>query len=193
MSGSLRKEGKIAEKLENGFWGQFFPFFSHLVPVFRWGGRSEPIFEKGMQRSTFQEKKGDFSVKRGEAIQWIRGLVRISTGKAIQWRGSGHPLNRRTLQAEKLLSSSPSRKSALTGQVTFPICPKWGLHQAIRTASLSCEGRELCILNLLSARVNFGVDRRAGNSQPHSKHVPEIFVPVAAGRRSFVFNSAAHL
>ena len=70
----------------------------------------EPIFGKGMRRSTFQWKKG-FSVKRGEAIQWIRGFVRISTGKAIQWRGSGHSLNRRALKTEKLLSSSPSRKS----------------------------------------------------------------------------------
>ena len=37
-----------------------------------------------MRRSIFQWKKG-FSVKRGEAIQWMGGLVRISTGKAIQW------------------------------------------------------------------------------------------------------------
>ena len=71
---------------------------------------SEPIFGKGM---TLQWKKG-FSVKRGEAIQWMRGLVRISTGKAIQWRGPGHSVNRRTLKTEKLLSSSPSRKSALS-------------------------------------------------------------------------------
>ena len=73
---------------------------------------SEPIFGEGMRRSTCQWKKG-FSVKRGEAIQWMRGLVRISTGKAIQWRGPGHSVNRRTLKSEKLLSSSPSRKSAL--------------------------------------------------------------------------------
>ena len=75
---------------------------------------SEPIFGKGMRRSTFQWKKG-FSVKRGEAIQWIRGLVRISTGKAIQWRGSGIYWTARvqTLKTEKLLSSSLSRKSAL--------------------------------------------------------------------------------
>ena len=75
---------------------------------------SEPILGKGMRRSTFlRGKKGGFSVKGGEAIQWIRGVVRISTGKAIQWRGPGHSLNRRTLKTEKLLSSSPSRKSAL--------------------------------------------------------------------------------
>ena len=54
-------------------------------------------------------------MKRGEAIQWMGGLVRISTGKAIQWRGPGHSVNRRTLKSEKLLSSSPSRKSALMG------------------------------------------------------------------------------
>ena len=46
-----------------------------------------------------------FSVKRREVIQWMRGLVGISTGKAIQWRGSGHSLNRRTRKTEKLLSS----------------------------------------------------------------------------------------
>ena len=45
----------------------------------------------------------------------MMGLVRISTGKAIQWRGSGHSLNRRTLKIETLLFSSPSRKSALLG------------------------------------------------------------------------------
>ena len=68
---------------------------------------SEPILGKGMRRSTFQWKKG-LSVKRGEAIQWKRGLARMSTGNAIQWRGSGHSLNRRTLKTEKLLSSSQS-------------------------------------------------------------------------------------
>ena len=37
--------------------------------------------------------------KRGEAIQWMRGLGRISTGKAIQRRGPGHSENRRTLKS----------------------------------------------------------------------------------------------
>ena len=82
------------------------------------GGLGSPIrtwfLGRGCNEALFSEKKG-FSVKRGEAIQWIRGLVRICTGKAIQWRGSGHSLNRRTLKTEKLLSSSPSRNSDLTG------------------------------------------------------------------------------
>ena len=43
----------------------------------------------------------------------MRGLVRVSTGKAIESRGPGHSVNRRTLKIEKLLSSSPSQKSAL--------------------------------------------------------------------------------
>ena len=78
------------------------------------GHFSEPIFGgRGCDEALFSEKKKGFSVKRGEAIQWKGGLVRISTGKASQWRGSGHSLNRRTLQTKKLLSSSPSRKSAL--------------------------------------------------------------------------------
>ena len=74
------------------------------------GGHANDFWEGDATKHFFQWKKG-FSVKRGEAIQWIRGWVRISTGKAIQWRGSGHSLNRWTLKTEKLLSSSPSRKS----------------------------------------------------------------------------------
>ena len=31
----------------------------------------------------------------------MRGLLRISTGKAIQWRDSGHSVNRRTLKTKK--------------------------------------------------------------------------------------------
>ena len=38
---------------------------------------------RGCDEALFSEKKG-FSVKRGEAIQRMRGLVRISRGKAIQ-------------------------------------------------------------------------------------------------------------
>ena len=75
--------------------------------------RLRSFFGKGMRRSSFQWEKG-LSVKRGEAFQWMRGLVRISTGKAIQWRGPGDSVNRWTLKTEKLLSSSPSQKSALT-------------------------------------------------------------------------------
>ena len=97
---------KFSISLDNSNPGGRSWIFSIFRPL------SEPIFGKGMRRSTFQWKKKGFSVKRGEAIQWIRGLVRISTGKAIQWRAFGHSLNRRTLKTEKLLSSSPSRKSA---------------------------------------------------------------------------------
>ena len=102
-------------------------FFKSRAPR-TWIGRwtvfllSKQIFGKGMRRSTFQWKKG-FSVKRGVAIQWMRGLVRISTGKAIQWRGSGDSLNHRTLKTEKLLSSSPSQKSALNLLSPVKLCP----------------------------------------------------------------------
>ena len=68
-----------------------------------------------MRRSTFQWEKSVFS-ERGEAIQWMRGLERILQERQvseevqdIQWTA-----NRRTLKTEKLLSSSPSRKSALS-------------------------------------------------------------------------------
>ena len=73
-------------------------------------------FGEGDETKHFSVTKKGFSVKRGEAIQLMRGLVRISTGKAIQWRGPGHSVNRRTLEIEELLSSSPSRKSALIMQ-----------------------------------------------------------------------------
>ena len=72
----------------------------------------KPISGRGCDEALFSERKG-LSVERGEAIQWMGGLVRILKGKAIQWRGSGHSLNRWTLKSEKLLSSSPCRKSAL--------------------------------------------------------------------------------
>ena len=60
-----------------------------------------------------------FLGEKGGGIQWMRGLVRMSTGKAIQWRGPGDSVNRRTLKTEKLLSSPPSRKSALTWPPTI--------------------------------------------------------------------------
>ena len=88
--------------------------------------KSEPIFWEGDATKHSSEEKKGFSVKRGEAIQWIRGLVRISTGKAIQWRGSGHSLNCRTLKIEKLLSSFPARKSALIKVWDIPPTPDRG-------------------------------------------------------------------
>ena len=95
------------------------------VRFINWGSRGETqqntnlsrFLGRGCDEALFSEKKG-FSVKRGEAIQWMGGLVRISTGKAIQWRGSGDSVNRRTLKSEKLLSSSPSRKSPLNKGVS---------------------------------------------------------------------------
>ena len=86
-----------------------------------------------MRPSTFQWNLG-FSVKEWEAIQWMSGLVRISAGKAIQWRGPAHSVNCRTLKTEKLLSSPPSRKSALMDPTNmaphslqnFGLKPLWG-------------------------------------------------------------------
>ena len=57
----------------------------------------------GCDEALFSEEKQFFSEK----------LVRISTGKAIQWRGLADSMNCRTLKSEKLLSSSPSQKSVL--------------------------------------------------------------------------------
>ena len=66
---------------------------------------------RGSDEALFSEKKRVFS-EEGGGIQWMRGLVRISTGKAIQWRGPGHSVNRRTPKIEKLLTKSTSQKSA---------------------------------------------------------------------------------
>ena len=75
------------------------------------GLNSEPIFRQGIRRSTFQWRKRAFQWKAGrDSVKG--GLVRISTGKAIQWRGPGHSVNRRTPEIEKLLSKSTSQKSA---------------------------------------------------------------------------------
>ena len=68
-------------------------------------------FWAGDPTKHFSVKKKGFSEKGG-GVQWMRGLVRISTGKAIQWRGPGHSVNCRTPKIEKLLSKSTSQKSA---------------------------------------------------------------------------------
>ena len=69
------------------------------------------------------EKDGVFCEKEG-GMQWMRSLVSISTGKAIQWRGLGDSVNRRTLKTEKSLSSSPFREPALIGlrEILSPPC-----------------------------------------------------------------------
>ena len=77
---------------------------------------------RGSDEALFSEKKGVFSEKGG-GMQWMRRLVRISTGKAIQWRGPGHSVNRRTPKIEKLLSKSPSQKSAPINSV--PLKRDW--------------------------------------------------------------------
>ena len=70
------------------------------------------------------------------------GLVRISTGKAIQRRGPGDSVNRRTLKTEKLLSSSPSQKSAPMVVVVyaFPCITSYDLVDASDIFYLFCSG-----------------------------------------------------
>ena len=67
-------------------------------------------FWEGDATKHFSVTKTVFSDK-GVRVQWMRGLERISTGKAIQWRGPGDSVNCRTLKTEKLLSAYPSQKS----------------------------------------------------------------------------------
>ena len=47
----------------------------------------------------------------------MRGLVRTTTGKAIERRGPGHSVNRWALKSEKLLFSSSSRKKKKTALI----------------------------------------------------------------------------
>ena len=70
-------------------------------------------FWEGDAMKHFSVKKRIFSEKRG-GHSVNEGFGKDSSGKAIQWRGPGHSVNRQTLKTEKLLSSSPSRKSALS-------------------------------------------------------------------------------
>ena len=49
---------------------------------------------RATSRAAFWECDG----KKGTRIQWVVGLARISTGKAILWRGPGHSVSRRTLK-----------------------------------------------------------------------------------------------
>ena len=62
------------------------------------------IFGKGMRR---------FSVKRGESIQWMGCWLRICTGKAIQWRGPGHSVNRQTLKTFRSCCPHPLPENRL--------------------------------------------------------------------------------
>ena len=72
----------------------------------RQGSKFKADFREGDMTKHFSvKKKGFLFVKRGEAIQWMRGF-----GKDFYRKGNS--VNRRTLRIEKLLSSSPSQNSA---------------------------------------------------------------------------------
>ena len=105
---------------------------------------SEPIFGKGMRRSTFQWKKGVFS-ERGEEIQWTGGWP--GWGKDFYRKGnsvkrSGRCSEPPALKSEKLLSSSPSRKLALTVQLRKSFSP--ALHAISNTLSTHFFTTRIC-------------------------------------------------
>ena len=66
--------------------------FAHLR---FWNG----VWGRGCDEAEISEEKRLF-IEWGQGIQWMKALVRNSTGKAIQWRGLGHSVNRRTLKIE---------------------------------------------------------------------------------------------
>ena len=59
------------------------------------------------------KKRVWFFSEKGGGIQWMRGSEKSSIGKAIQWRGPDHTVNRQTLKTEKLLSSSLPKNQLL--------------------------------------------------------------------------------
>ena len=63
-----------------------------------WNG----VWGRGCDEAEISEEKR-LCTEWGQGIQWMRALLRISTGKVIQWRGWGHSVN-----------SSPSKISAPT-------------------------------------------------------------------------------
>ena len=67
---------------------------------------------RGCNEALFSEKKGFFSEKGGgNSVNQRFGKEFYREGNSV--KRFGHSLNRRALQTEKLLSSSPSRESAL--------------------------------------------------------------------------------
>ena len=155
------------------------------------GNRSR-FWGRGCDEALFSEKKG-FSVKRGEAIQRMRGLVRISTGKAIQWRGSGHSVNRRTLKTEKSLSSSPFRESAL--RETPPVWKPLGLASLKTTIPprfLFSRGINQGRKN--SININFLVRISSGHSWPLRPDDPgsKSFSPSPGPQKNALFGADVH-
>ena len=133
--------------------------------------RSEPIFGKGMRQSIFQWKKG-FSVKRGDVIQWIRGLVRISTGKAIQWRGSGHSLSHRSLKTKKLLSSFPSENHLLSWAQWTSVADQGGFANVVSECSMASPRVECVVWQLSgSPGLLWILGRPHFVWQPHSREL----------------------
>ena len=64
---------------------------------------------RGCNEALFSKERA-FQWKGGRQFSEWGGLVRISTGKAIQWRGPGDSVNRRTLKTEKVAVLIPFPK-----------------------------------------------------------------------------------
>ena len=65
------------------------------------------VWGRGCDEAEISEEKRLFT-EWGPGIQWMKALVRNSTGKAIQWRGFGPSVNRWTLKILNFVRSSPS-------------------------------------------------------------------------------------
>ena len=138
---SLRQE-KFSKRFS--FGGDCVHFFL-LCPNFLDYIRAD-FFWEGDATKDFSVKKKGFSVKRGEAIQWMRGLVRISTGKAIQWRDSGHSLNRRTLKF-KSCCPHPLPENQLLLQVLSrgPVLEDLSEPQQLKTQEKTRQFKGFCV------------------------------------------------
>ena len=123
---SIAQSG-IASKSSENFWevpgtislvcSTFLPFPQVLLEHEHLGDFSQEesfraeFGEGGCVEAEISKEKHLFS-EWGQGIQWMKALVRNSTGKAIQWRGLGHSVNRQTLWIEIFCAQPPSQISA---------------------------------------------------------------------------------
>ena len=116
----------------------------------------------------------------------MRGLVRISTGKAIQRRAPGHSVNCQTLKTEKLLCSSPSQ---------IVRCPEsTGKH--FRSEIRNKSGNTLKTLSeqILNFQVSYVGRSQTLENKAHSvpRYVSELCCPQYGWYRFFFWRGPLH-
>ena len=142
-----------------------------------------------MRQSRNQWRKAPFTESR-QGIQWMKALVRTSTGKAIQWRGFGHSVNRWIWKIE-IFCAHPLPKSQL----------QLGSFRTSGTAMRKILGRPgvlPCLVpwwpKIVQIRISF---RSRSNVSFWMLTTPWIFYPISFCSRAFRFvvfqTKVAHL